>query len=269
MAKGLPWFRMYAEFATDPKVQRMSETDQRRFMMLLCIRCSNGDVTLHDEDIAFQLRISVTEWCESKRTFIERNFIDEDNNVMNWEKRQFASDSSAMRVSRHREKKKQQCNVTGNTKETKSNAVDTDTDTDKKSKPSSSNPDGFDAFWLAYPKKVGKVAALKVWKKIKPPKQTAESMLASLAWQRDSEQWSRDGGQFIPNPATYLNQGRWLDEKPDPSRSSDSPKPKWFETASGIESMGEKLGVKPEKGENFQYFKERVFEAFKARKEAA
>ena len=41
------WFRFYAEFATDPKVQMLSEQDQRRFIMLLCLRCSNGDVTLH------------------------------------------------------------------------------------------------------------------------------------------------------------------------------------------------------------------------------
>ena len=57
-----PWFRMYAEFATDPKVQMMSEADQRRFVMLLCLRCSNDDVTLHDDEVAFQLRISNDEW---------------------------------------------------------------------------------------------------------------------------------------------------------------------------------------------------------------
>ena len=55
------WFRLYSEFATDPKVQMMSEADQRRFIMLLCMRCSNGDETLHDDEIAFQLRISEEE----------------------------------------------------------------------------------------------------------------------------------------------------------------------------------------------------------------
>ena len=39
------WFRLYAEFAHDPKVQMLSEVDQRRYIMLLCMRC-NGDVTL-------------------------------------------------------------------------------------------------------------------------------------------------------------------------------------------------------------------------------
>ena len=30
--------------------------------------------------------------------------------------------------------------------------------------------------------------------------------------QKESDQWTRDDGQFIPLPATYLNQGRWKDE---------------------------------------------------------
>ena len=41
-----PWFRMYHELAVDPKVQMLSEIDQRRYLMLLCLRCCNGDVTL-------------------------------------------------------------------------------------------------------------------------------------------------------------------------------------------------------------------------------
>lgn len=106
------WFRMYSEFATDPKVQMMSEAYQRRFLMVLCLRCSNDDVTLHDEEVAFQLRISNEEWTETKRTFLAKNLINEDNTPAAWNRRQFASDSSAERVARHRAKKKQECNVT-------------------------------------------------------------------------------------------------------------------------------------------------------------
>lgn len=71
----------------------------------------------------------------------------------------------------------------------------------------------FDEFWLAYPKKVGKDAAWRAWKKLREPKTTLRSILQALDWQRDSEQWTKDGGQYIPNPATYLNQGRWQDEQ--------------------------------------------------------
>ena len=106
------WFRLYAEFATDPKVQMMSEANQRRFIMLLCLRCSNSDVTLHDEEVAFQLRISNEEWAQTKALFMSKNMIEEDNTPAAWEKRQFVSDSSAARVAKHRAKKKRACNVT-------------------------------------------------------------------------------------------------------------------------------------------------------------
>jgi hypothetical protein len=117
---------MYSEFSNDPKVQMLSEADQRRFIMVLCIRCSNDDVTLHDEEVAFQLRISNDEWVNTKRTLVSKGLVTEENKPAAWDKRQFVSDSSAERVSRHRANKKQACNVT----ETKCNAPDTDTDTD-------------------------------------------------------------------------------------------------------------------------------------------
>lgn len=128
-----PWFRMYAEFAHDPKVQMLPEVMQRRYVMLMCLRCSNGLVTLHETEIAFALRIGDADLEQTKALFVARGFIDNDWNLLNWEKRQFASDSSAARVRAHRERKKQDCNVTGSVTETKSNALDTDTDTDKSS----------------------------------------------------------------------------------------------------------------------------------------
>lgn len=71
--------------------------------------------------------------------------------------------------------------------------------------------DGFEEFWQAYPKKVGKEAARKSWTK---SKLNVDQVLKSLEWQKESDQWQKNDGQFIPNPATYLNQGRWLDEQP-------------------------------------------------------
>lgn len=71
----------------------------------------------------------------------------------------------------------------------------------------------FDSFWKEYPKKVGKGAAEKSWKQIKRPTETLAVILKSLSWQKESEQWKDGGGRFVPNPATYLNQRRWEDEK--------------------------------------------------------
>ena len=102
----MDWFRMYHEFASDPKVQSMSEALQRRLVMLLCLRCSNALVTLQDDEIAFALRISEEELAETKAVFLRKGFINDDWSIANWEKRQFISDSSAARVAKHRAKKK-------------------------------------------------------------------------------------------------------------------------------------------------------------------
>lgn len=115
---------MYAEFVTDPKVQMLTEAEQRRYVMLLCLRCGSGDVTLQDSEVAFQLRISPDEWLETKAILTSKNLITDGNQPTAWEKRQYTSDSSTARVSKYREKKKRTCNVT-------ETPPDTETETDK------------------------------------------------------------------------------------------------------------------------------------------
>ena len=72
-------------------------------------------------------------------------------------------------------------------------------------------PPGFEAFWAAYPRKIGKRAAMTAWARLKV-NGNLDKVLAAVEQQKRSEQWMRDGGQFIPHPATWLNQGRWDDE---------------------------------------------------------
>ena len=123
-----PWFRLYSEFAHDPKVQMLPEAMQRRYVMLLCLRCSETLETLHETELAFQLRLDETELLETKKLFISKNFIDKNWNILNWNKRQFVSDSSTMRVRKHRNKKKQVGNDDETLQKQPSNALDTDTD---------------------------------------------------------------------------------------------------------------------------------------------
>lgn len=70
----------------------------------------------------------------------------------------------------------------------------------------------FSEFWQAYPKKVGKKAALGAWKRIKVDAALFDKIMQAVAAAKQSEQWLREGGRFIPNPSTWLNQGRWDDE---------------------------------------------------------
>jgi hypothetical protein len=69
----------------------------------------------------------------------------------------------------------------------------------------------FAEFWDAYPRKTAKGAAEKAWAKMKPD---LHEVLGALEWQVESDDWVKDGGKFIPHPATYLNGKRWQDEPP-------------------------------------------------------
>lgn len=70
----------------------------------------------------------------------------------------------------------------------------------------------FDRFWAAYPRKKSKGQARKAFTKLKPNEQLLEAILASLERAKTSEDWRKDGGRFIPYPATWLNGEGWEDD---------------------------------------------------------
>lgn len=75
-------------------------------------------------------------------------------------------------------------------------------------------PPGFDRFWSAYPRKVAKGQAAKAFARLRADEALIGRMLAAVRQQSASEAWRKDGGQFIPHPATWLNGRRWEDEAP-------------------------------------------------------
>ena len=74
--------------------------------------------------------------------------------------------------------------------------------------------DLFNQFWDSYPKHIAKQSAVKAFEKLKPDEKLLEAMLKAIESQKESKQWEKDGGAFIPYPATWLNQRRWEDELP-------------------------------------------------------
>lgn len=67
----------------------------------------------------------------------------------------------------------------------------------------------FELFWEAYPRKEGKQKAEAAFGKVTEP---VETLLEAIEAQKKSAQWTKDGGQFIPHAATWLNGKRWLDQ---------------------------------------------------------
>lgn len=69
--------------------------------------------------------------------------------------------------------------------------------------------DHFEDFWAAYPRRVGKAAARRSWEKAM--KVTTPDVIGAAL---RAAEWPEDP-QYIPHPATWLNQGRW-DDQPAP-----------------------------------------------------
>lgn len=83
----------------------------------------------------------------------------------------------------------------------------------------------FEKFYSAYPKHQAKKQALKAFEKLNPDEELFAAIMAALENQKQSDQWQRDNGQFIPLPASWLNWRRWEDE-PTADGKADKPQNK-------------------------------------------
>jgi hypothetical protein len=79
-------------------------------------------------------------------------------------------------------------------------------------KPKKAPASGFLDFWRTYPKKVARGYCEEIWKR---KNLSIESVLPALKKAIASPDWQKEGGKFIPNPSTWLNQGRYEDEGMD------------------------------------------------------
>jgi hypothetical protein len=90
-------------------------------------------------------------------------------------------------------------------------------------------PDGFEVFWLAYPKKRAKATAERAWRRLEPSPALLQRILDAIAMQRNTQDWVKDDGRYVPHPATWLNAKRWQDEEPIAVPEPSVPVVDWFE----------------------------------------
>lgn len=107
---------------------------------------------------------------------------------------------------------------------------------EKKGNGGESRLDGFDQFYQAYPRHVGRAVAEKVWIKLHPDAALQGVLLNAIERQKATEQWQSGNGQFIPHPATWLNGKRWNDEIRDAASPDYSGLIKRLETKYGKDS---------------------------------
>lgn len=226
-----------------------------------------------------------------------RKMLHDDGTITKWDERQSkrerteAPGSSTERVRKMRALKKQQenndlpggdgGNDNGNdeTHVTPGNATkrpkkkNREEEEKKTLTPSSADADGvapFEQFWEVYPWNAGKQDAHRAWIKVEknwrklnshaPDADMLQTLLAAVAAQKEGDQWKRDGGQYVPRAATWLNGGRWLDEV----RPYVAPPVKlpagWWETHDSLRAAGAMLTppLEPRTGEAKADFTQRI-----------
>lgn len=112
MSKRLPWFRMYTDFLTDPKMIALAFEDQRHFIGVLALKSDGAiddvaDEMLLNRIVAQRLWIDHSVITEVKRRLVSAGLIDPNWQPVAWGKRQQHSDvdgTAAQRQKRFRER---------------------------------------------------------------------------------------------------------------------------------------------------------------------
>lgn len=234
----MKWFRWYHEGIRDEKLLGLSYEHRWLWTVILTLASESPirgylyfskDLPFDAERIARQayLPIEVTEQgIELMKQLKMLDVVDGVLHVTNWEKRQFASDSSADRTRRYRQRLKESEGARDVTV-TPSDIQITDIyDTPpyippqggECAKPSSRGkreytPD-FEEFWSIYPRKVNKVGAFKKWRaRLKEKGGPTKEQLIQAA--RNYADYCHKRGteeEFILHAATFLGpQERWKD----------------------------------------------------------
>lgn len=78
----------------------------------------------------------------------------------------------------------------------------------------------FSEFWRIYPRRDARKKAESAWKAIKAGE--VDLILKDVCNRAVSADWTKEGGKYVPYPASYLNARRWEDEaKPVESDGED------------------------------------------------
>lgn len=81
----------------------------------------------------------------------------------------------------------------------------------------------FEIFYKAYPNKKNVKTARTRWEKMKVTPELFAAIMEGLERAKNSQEWTKDGGAYIPHPATWLNGEGWKNEY-KPLRQTAAPK---------------------------------------------
>ena len=114
----------------------------------------------------------------------------------------------------------------------------------------------FDDFWIKYPRKVAKKAAMQAFAKL--PMDEQELAVDTLDTHLEYWKLKETESDFIPHPATWLNQGRYFDELELKPKAPKKPALPWYSTEQMTMDKARELGMTPRPGEDMGQFRSRI-----------
>ena len=183
-----PWIRLYRTLLDSQDYAELSPASAKVLTLLWLLASEDSGRLPSVKKMAFRLRMTEKQLESLLLEICERGFL---------ESQQDDSDASSTQAACKQ-------HVPSEERRVEESRVEAETD--------------FECFWRAYPKKRNKGDAEKAWKKLNPP---LAKILDALEWQRQQQSWTKDGGQFVPYPASYLNAKGWEDEPIAPPEPFD------------------------------------------------
>ena len=215
----IKWVKLAVNWYKSDDIQLIREVPEGdnialMFVMLLAMagdRNEGGYIPYTDEELSSLLKMPLNTIRLGLKMMEQKEMIDMDDGILhitNWDKYQSVDGMERIKEQNRIRKQHQRERERQKAIETNIPALPDPTDQAQETKQTAAER-RFERFWKAYPKKVGKGGAEKSFAKYKPDDQLTETMIRAIEAQKKSRQW-KEG--YIPNPQTWLNQKRWLDE---------------------------------------------------------
>jgi|GEM_PF-6679780 len=234
----MKWLRLHTEARSDRKLDTLTDAEFRVWFNLLCMAGDSperGTIEYEDMDLlAIEVARGDTELLTATLTKLVRLRIvqndDETVSFVNFQKRQYDKPSDTPEATRERKAKQRDSATKPDMSRpvTPSHAIYTDTDTEPETekgdnpqtpKVQKPNINGFESWYRLYPRKESRHAAEKAWRGMT----VAERQSATDGLPRFLPAFAACERHFIPLPATWLNQKRWLDEETPPIKTHGKP----------------------------------------------
>jgi hypothetical protein len=119
----------------------------------------------------------------------------------------------------------------------------------------------FSEFYSLYPRKMGRRAAEKSWDRLTHQEQEdAFNALSNHLAYWKLKQTEKD---YIPHPATWLNQGRWEDELDMEVKKIKKPEMPWYSSEELTKAKAQEVGCPAYAGEGWQQWRARISQRIK------